>query len=223
MHITIIEDEKLLSEKISKKLKNYWFSISIFNDIESFNKSSLEDTDLYIIDLFLKDWLWFDIISNLRNKKFLRTPIIMISWLESAEKRIQGLNLWADDFLTKPFTPDELIARINAIIRRNNNSEDLKADINYKNIVYKYQEHKVLKDNIEVVFRPKEKQLIEYFLRNPWKIITKNYLIKEIWWEYNKNFVTDNTINVTICKIRKKLGNEFKLETIHSEWYKLKN
>ncbi len=222
MHIIIIEDEKLLSEKISKKLKHNWFNVSIFNDIKSFKKYSELSVDLYIIDLFLKDWLWFEIIDYLRNKRKLRTPIIMISWLESAEKRIYGLNLWADDFLTKPFTPDELIARINAIIRRNNNSEDLKADINYKNIVYKYQEHKVLKDNIELIFRPKEKQIIEYFLRNSWKIITKNYLIKEIWGEYNKNFVSDNTINVTIFKIRKKLWDEFNLVTLHWEWYILK-
>lgn len=223
MKIIIIEDEKVLASKIAKKLKFLGFNVKIFNDIDSFMKSIDIQADLYIIDVLLSDWVWFSILDYIRKNKKYSNPVIMISWFESVENKIYSLNTWADDFIMKPFSPDELIARINAIMRRNSHINPQKEDINYKNIKYSYIEHKVLKDWVEINLWFKEKQIVEYFIKNKWKIITRNELIKDIWWEYDKNFVSDNNINVTLCKIRKKLWNEFQLETLHSEWYKLKN
>lgn len=221
MKIVIIEDEKILSQKIAKKLKNSWFSVKLYEDIESFTNNFKDKADLYIIDVLLKDWIWFTAINFIRKEKNDRSPIIMISWLDSIDNRIFSLNIGADDFLLKPFSPDELIARINAIMRRSNNEKSLESDIFYKDIIYSYQEHKVIKNWLEVHFQPKEKQIIEYFIKNKWKLIQKNDFIKDLWWEYDDLFVTNNTINVTLCKIRRKLWDDFNLETIRSEGYKL--
>lgn len=224
MNITIIDDEKILSEKIAKKLKNHWFTVNIFNDVENFDKfHMLYKTDLYIIDLIIWKDSWFKIVEKLRNSSSEnKSPIIMISWLDSSENRVYWLNIWADDFLIKPFTPDELIARINAISRRFKNENKIISNLNYKNINYSYKENKIKKAWIEIDLQPKEKLVVELFMKNIWKLVKKSDLIYEIWWEYNDNFISYNNINVMLHKIRTKLWNEFNLETIHSEWYILK-
>ncbi len=222
MKIIIIEDEKILATKIAKKLKNLGFNIKIYNDINSFMKSSDIQADLYIIDVLLSDWTWLSILDFIRKNKKYQNPIIMISGFESIDNKIYSLNIWADDFIMKPFSPDELIARINAIMRRNSHINSKEDDIYYKNIKYSYTEHKVLKDWIEIHLGLKEKQIVEYFIKNKWKVVTKDELVQYIWWEYNETFVTNNTINVTLHKIRNKLWSDFELETLHSEWYQLK-
>lgn len=183
----------------------------------------LYKTDLYIIDLIIWKDSWFKIVEKLRNSSSEnKSPIIMISWLDSSENRVYWLNIWADDFLIKPFTPDELIARINAVSRRFKNETKIISDLNYKNINYSYKENKITKNWIEIDLQPKEKLVVELFMKNVWKLVKKSDLIYEIWWEYNDNFISYNNINVMLHKIRTKLWNEFSLETIHSEWYILK-
>lgn len=222
MNIVLVDDEKIFSEKVAKKLKSIWFNVLVFNDVKSLLASSVGNVDLYIIDLFLGDWLGFELLEKIRQIKADKTPVIMISWLDDSENRVMGLNLWADDFLLKPFTPEELIARINAVMRRINNFENSEKEFKYKDIFYDVWKNIFFKNSIEINLTWKQKQLVAYFIMNIWQVIKKTRLTEDVWWEYNSNFITNNTINVTICKIRKKLWDEFKLETIHSEGYILK-
>lgn len=222
MKIAIIEDEKLLSATMSKKLKSKGFIVKIFDDIESFNKFNNKNFDIYIIDILLTDWIWFSVLENIRNKEENKSVVILISWLNKEENKIYWLNTWADDFLIKPFSPDELIARINAITRRISNNMNYKEDITYKDIIYKYSNNKIFKNNLEILLQWKEKDIVEFFIRNKWKIIKKIDLINSVWGEYEESFISDNNINVSICNVRKKLWKEFELETIHTKWYLLK-
>lgn len=222
MKIAIIEDEKLLSATMSKKLKSKGFTVKIFDDIESFNNFNNKNFDIYIIDILLTDWIWFSVLENIRNKEENKSVVILISWLNKEENKIYWLNTWADDFLIKPFSPDELIARINAITRRISNNMNYKEDITYKDIIYKYSNNKIFKNNLEILLQWKEKDIVEFFIRNKWKIIKKIDLINSVWGEYEESFISDNNINVSICNVRKKLWKEFELETIHTKWYLLK-
>lgn len=222
MKIAIIEDEKLLSANMSKKLKSKGFTVKIFDDIESFNNFNNKNFDIYIIDILLTDWIWFSVLENIRNKEENKSVVILISWLNKEENKIYWLNTWADDFLIKPFSPDELIARINAITRRISNNMNYKEDITYKDIIYKYSNNKIFKNNLEILLQWKEKDIVEFFIRNKWKIIKKIDLINSVWGEYEESFISDNNINVSICNVRKKLWKEFELETIHTKWYLLK-
>lgn len=222
MNIVLVDDEKVFSEKVAKKLRSIWFNVMVFNDVKSAINSSISKVDLYIIDLFLWDWLGFELLEKFKKIKEDKTPVIMISWLDSSDNKVHWLNIWADDFLIKPFTPDELIARINAIFRRTNTSSYLDKDIRYKNIYYDISRNIFFKDSAQINLTWKEKQVVVYFMINRWKIIKKTLLIEDVWWEYDSNFITNNTINATICKIRKKLWDEFRLETIHTEWYILR-
>ncbi len=223
MNIVLVDDEKIFSEKVAKKLKSLWFNVLVFNDINSLANSSTGKIDLYIIDLFLGDWLGFELFEKIKQIKEEKTPVIMISWLDNSDNKILWLNLWADDFLVKPFTPEELIARIKAVIRRTNNYSNSEKELKYKDIFYDVWKNIFFKNSLQINLTWKQKQLTAYFILNIWKVITKTSLIVDIWWEYNSDFITSNTINATICKLRKKLWDEFKLETIHSEGYILKD
>lgn len=218
MHITIIEDEKILSKNISKKLIKNWFSTRVFNWYEEFINEKIKYSDLYIIDISLIDWSGFDIIKHIRNDKKIEAPIIITSGYSDPEKKIYGLGIWADDYLTKPFLAEELIARIRALLRRSY-KVNLNSNIKYNNIKYDTNKN-ILKQNwkpIEITYR--ELQFVEYMIFNIGKVIKKDEIIYSVWWEYNEEKISDNNINVVVSKIRKKLGDQFKLKTIKWVWY----
>jgi len=119
MHISIIDDEKLLTHKISKKLEGSGYATSSFYGYEDFMRHGDIRSQLYIVDISLRDGSGFDIIKWLRNGKS-RAPIIIISGYGDTSRITYGLDLGADDYLVKPVQPDELVARIRAILRRPN-------------------------------------------------------------------------------------------------------
>jgi len=218
MHITIIEDEKILSKNISKKLKFNWFNTTIFNSYNDFITNNLIKSDLYIVDIWLIDWSWFDIIEYLREKQNIESPIIITSWYSDDEKKIYWLDIWADDYLCKPFSSEELIARIRALLRRSYKVK-LNSDIKYNNFNYNTALKIISYKWKNIELSSLELKLTEYFIFNVWELITKTELINSVWWEYDLFKVSDNTINVTLSKIRKKLWNEFNLKTIINQWY----
>lgn len=222
MYITIIEDEKVLSNNISKKLLKNWFNTRIINSYNDFMNESFLESDLYVIDISLRDWSWFDIIKFLREYKNINSPIIITSWYNDVEKKVYWLDIWADDYLAKPFTAEELIARIRALLRRSYrvtwNSKTM-----YKDIIYDISNKRIEKNWVEIELTPRELQLAEFLLFNVWKLLTKEKLINSVWWEYDILKVSDNNINVTISNLRKKLWEDFNLRTMINKWYILEN
>ncbi|MDD2871094.1 MAG: response regulator transcription factor [Candidatus Gracilibacteria bacterium] len=218
MYITIIEDEKVLSNNISKKLLKNGFNTKIINSYNDFiNQSSIE-SDLYVIDISLRDGNGFDIIKYLREDKDINSPIIITSGYTDAERKIYGLDLGADDYLAKPFTAEELIARIRALLRRSYKvSGNSKAS--YNGFIYDIKNKKIKKDGIEIDLTPAELKLAEFLLFNVGKLISKEQLINSVWGEYDLTKITDNNINVTVSKLRKKLGDDFKLKTLVNKGY----
>ncbi len=223
MHISIIDDEKVLTSKISKKLQLNWYSVSEFYSFKEFMSNCTHDdiSDLYIIDISLWDGSGFDIIKFLRNEKKSQTPIIITSWFWDTQNIIFWLELWADDYMTKPFSPEELLARIKAISRRPRVIDEVQEEIKYKNIVINNTTKEIKVNWEKVEFARKESLILDLFITNVWKIIEKDKLIKYVWWVQSAIDVTDNTINATLSKLRKKLWDNFPLQTIHNIWYVL--
>lgn len=214
MNISIIDDEKILANKTSKKLEKYWYSVNVYHSCHDFFQSSFMESDLYIIDLGLWDGSWFDIIKWLRGKKKSKAPIIITSSYADSENKIYGLDIWADDYMTKPFIPEELLARIKAQLRRKNNLINKDSNtIIYKNITFEKNSGIITVWWIEIAVTKKERQLIHLFLSHVGQLIPKNKIIFSIWDSSDFESVSDNTINVTISKIRKKLWENFKLKT----------
>lgn len=223
MKVTIIEDDVKLAENIAKKIQKFWYAVSVYNDKESFKSWIKQDSDLYIIDINLKSGNeWFEIIKWLREEKESKKPVLIMSGYNDTDKKVHGLDIWADDYITKPVDPDELLARIRALLRRE--KEDRSALIKYKTYIFdtknKYFVEWIDKNKH---FTKKEIRLIEFFILNKWKRISKNELITAVWGDYDGLWVTDNTINVTIHNLRKKLWDDFNLDTMVWEWYILRD
>ncbi len=220
MYITIIEDEKVLSNNISKKLLKNWFNTRIINSYNDFMNEVFVESDLYVVDISLRDGSGFDIIKYLRETKNSISPIIITSWYNDTEKKVYWLEIWADDYLAKPFSAEELIARIRALLRRSYkvtwNSKKI-----YKDITLDLKNSEILKNWVKVELTPREQMLTELFILNVWVVITKEKIINTIWWEHDLLKVSDNTINVTVSNIRKKLWENFILKTIINKWYRL--
>jgi len=219
MNISIIDDEKILADKTCKKLEKHWYSVNVFHSCDDFFNKYIWDSDLYIIDLWLWDGSWFDIIKWLRKEQKSISPIIITSAYADCEKKIYGLDVWADDYMTKPFIPEELLARVKAQLRRNNGWMNNTKVLTYKNITFE-TENLIVKVGTKIIpLTSKEIQLIYFFLTHVWKLIPKNKIIYSVWNSSDFSSVSDNTINVTVSKIRKKLGKRFKLKTKVNEGY----
>lgn len=220
MNITLIDDERILAKNISKKLEKHWYSVNVFYNCRDFYNSQFRSSDLYIIDIGLPDGSGFDIIKWLRETKKTQSHIIITSAFWDIEKKVYGLELWADDYMTKPCNPEELIARIKANLRR----ETLTLhwgwnSYKYSDIQYDLDKNVITKNNHVVDVTKKERLLLKLFLWNPNTLIEKNELIEQVWSSSEEAIVSDNTINVTISKLRKKLWQDFKLKTKINEGY----
>ena len=154
----------------------------------------------------------------MRNYKTLSTPILITSWYNDIEKKVYWLDIWADDYLPKPFAPNELIARIRVLLRRNT-KDNQSSIIKHWNIEFDLKTKEVKNEWEIVFFAKKELLIIELFLLNKWELISKTKLINSIWWTYDSLDISDNTINVTLSRVRKKLWDKFNLKTIVNGWY----
>jgi len=221
MKILIVDDEKIFASQISRKLIKSWYDVDLLHNVTDFKKISNYNYDLYMLDISLWDWTWFDMIHHLREKEKSHAPIIIISWYSHVNQKVRSLDLWADDYLSKPFLPEELEARIRALLRRKawvtNNSI-----IKHKSIKFDLSTREVTKWKKKISLTKKEKQIVEYFLFNKWVLIKKEDLIEKVWWSASAKPITENTVNVTISKVRKKLGTDFGMQTKINEWYILK-
>lgn len=223
MKITIIEDDIELAEQIANRLQKDWYITAIYDSEDKLYSSFRNNSDLYIVDINLwnSENDWFNIINFLRNKKNIKHPIIITSGYNDTEKKIYWLDIWADDYLSKPYSYEELLARIRALFRRNINEKT--NTIKYKKLKFNLSSKSFISwlDN-DIKLTKKDLMIIELFILNKDKIITKDKLITSVWWGYDRNWVSDNTINVTLHNLRNKIWEVFDLVTIVWEWYILK-
>ncbi len=221
MYITIVEDEKSLWKTMARRLMSNWYNAIVYNSFGEFMKNRSYNSDLYILDLSLWDWNWYNIIKYLRREKNLNTPIIIVSAYSEQEKKIYALDIWADDYMSKPFSTWELMARIRSLFRRKfwvkKNSK-----IRYKKLLYDSSKKILKKWGKPISLTLRETQLVEFFIFNKGNLVTKEQLITSVWWEYDTLKVSDNNLNVTIFKLRKKLWDDFNIKTLLRQWYVLK-
>lgn len=220
MKIAIIDDDINLALNIWKNLKRNWYEVIISNNFEDFKKNVLDNADLFIVDLDLWVSSWFEIIEWLRFNNRSSKPIIIMSCYDDIDTKIKWYSMWIDDYICKPVNPMELQARIWALIRRWTPFKNPK--VTYWKFIFDFESKQVYKWDFNIKLTRKEYQIVEFLLLNRGKIIAKDSLIKSIWWKLDLLDVTYNTINVTICKIRRKLWEDFDIETHSWIWYILR-
>ena len=223
MHISIIEDEKLLWENMLTKLVNHWYGVTLFSGYKDFMEGWHDRSHLYIIDIWLWDGNWFDIIDWLKKKKQSPAPILITSWYGDTDRIVYGLNIGADDYMVKPCIPDEFLARVNALARRNSKWKTSKtwSIISYKNMSFDPYTESVSISKRELNLSKKEILILEVFIRNPNTIVKRETLIDNAWWVSMDWCISDTVLNTALSRIRKKIGSGFEIKALYNFWYTL--
>ena len=221
--ILIVEDEKNIRELIEFNLKNAGFSVvKAVDGKEALDKLSSE-IDLVVLDLMLPEIDGMEVCRKIRgNDELRKIPIIMLTAKGEEVERILGLEMGADDYMTKPFSPRELIARIKAIFRRikesKSESEQIEDEvIKIGSLSLDISRHEVEYEGEKIVLTPKEFELLRYLLVNQGRVLSRELLLEKIWgYEYAGD---TRTVDVHIRRLRKKI-NEDLIETVRGVGYK---
>lgn len=213
MHILIVEDDKDISENIAIMLSDAMYQTTIKHTLdEALASIEVNTYDVIILDWMLPDGKGIDIISMLRAKKD-STPILMLTAKSQIEDLLEGFEVGADDYLTKPFKKDELLARIKALIRRIN-KEEPSPTIVIGHIEINTNDCTVTSKGKLIDLSPKEYSLLEYLARNRGKVIDRMEILHHVWGEDIDPF--SNTVDVHVSSLRKKIDKKLSQSIIRT-------
>ena len=212
MRILLIEDEKHLSDVIKKGFTESGFALDqAFDGEEGLYLAQSESYDVIILDIMLPKLDGITVCKRLRKQK-VAIPILMLTAKTQVEDKVKGLNVGADDYLTKPFEFVELQARVNALLRRNYQQPETKIIID--NFEIDPVGRIVKRDNKEINLTPKEFSILEYLVRHKDKPVTRTQ-ITEHTWDYNFDSFS-NIVDVFIATLRKKIDGGQRKKLIHT-------
>jgi DNA-binding response OmpR family regulator len=211
MRILVIEDELKVARFLKKGLEAEGYEVETAADGKSGEKlARTEAFDLILLDVLLPQKGGFEILRDLR-KDEIRTPILMLTARSTTEDIVGGLDQGADDYLTKPFAFNELLARIRSLMRRGT----VKTKLKYLDLALDTIAHKASRSGKEIELTAREYALLEYFMRNRGKLITRQELSKEIWG-YNFDPGT-NVVDVYVNHLRNKIDSDFTVKLLQTE------
>lgn len=204
MKILLIEDDETLSMGIEYSLKNEGHDVIVANKISSARSiESSESFDLILLDVTLPDGNGYEFCKEIRRKSDI--PIIFLTACDEEVNVVLGLDLGADDYLTKPIRVRELIARINAVLRRKNVKKDTSDKIIYKDLTILPLKFEVYKGMNKLQLTSVEYKLMLMMIENKGNVLTRKQLLEKLW-DVEGNFVEEKTLNVYIKRLREKLG-----------------
>jgi len=215
MQILVIEDNKTIANNIKKYLELDNNSVFIAeNGLYGLEVARKNDFDIIVLDLMLPGLEWEKVCAEIKKEKDI--PVIMTTAKWQLEDKLEWFNVWADDYLVKPFDLEELEARIKVLTKRK--QWDNKA-IKKWNITIDIQNRKVLKWSKEVKLTVKEYNILECLVKNIWIPLSRTDIIQEVWW-WDSLFDDDGKLDVYISTIRKKLDKDI-IETVKGFGYKV--
>ena len=213
MRILVIEDDSTVSQYIFNGLQSSGHDVTIANEgLKGLSVANKETFDAMVVDRMLPGMDGLTLIETIR-KAGNSTPVLILSALSDVDDKVQGLKAGGDDYLTKPFAFLELLARIEALVRRSSVQEDitsLQVDGLYIDLISR----KVFRQEREIKLKPREFQLLEYMMRNKGQIVTRAMLLQAVW-NYHFDPQT-NVIDVHISRLRQKIDKDFSVSLIHT-------
>ena len=225
--VLVVDDDKNICELLKLYLvKEGYQVVFAYDGSEAVTKAKEENPDIIILDVMMPIINGWEACKLIR--QFSEVPIIMLTALDTTENKVQGLNIGADDYIVKPFEPVEVIARINAHLRREkntkqeNDAETKENEIVVDNISVNMETYEVKLDGKLVTdLKPKEIQLLYFFLTNKNQVFSREQLLDKVWgYEY---FGGTRTVDVHIKSVREKLNsknNKWEIKTIWNVGYK---
>ncbi|WP_449036098.1 response regulator [Peptostreptococcus stomatis] len=226
MKILVIDDEEHILELLKFNLELSGFDVCVSTEAnQTIELIGREKPDLLLLDWMLPRISGIDILKKIRqDEDIYDLPVIMLTAKNMEDDKIQGLNVGADDYITKPFSIKELMARINTVLRRYRISDKSQPVIEAGNIVLNTDQYKLTVDGLKVDLTRKEFELLKLLMENRGKVLKRDYLLEKVWgYEF---YGETRTVDVHIRHLRKKLGldetSENGIDTIRGLGYKMK-
>jgi len=212
MKILIVEDDSKIASFISKGLTQAGFTVDSRESAEE-SLSLIENSsyDLIIVDIMLPGMDGIELIEKLRVKGY-NMPILILSARQSVDDKVRGLKRGGDDYLTKPFSFTELLARVQALLRRTSRISENSSKLTVGNLTLNLYSHTVKRAGKKIELRPREFTLLEYLMRNAGNVLTKTMIMEKVW-NYDFDPQT-NIVDVLISRLRTKIDNDYEIKLI---------
>lgn len=207
MRVLVADDEPNIVELLATSLKFAGFEVATASDgREAYEQALVGEFDILILDVMMPHFDGFEVISRLR-KIGIDTPVIFLTARDTLGDKVRGLTLGADDYLTKPFSLEELVARVRAVLRRFDlTSPESDAVVTFEDITMNELTFSTTKAGVEVALSPTEYKLLRYFLANPNQVLTKAQILDHVW---NYDFRGDvNVVESYVSYLRRKIDNQ---------------
>jgi two-component system copper resistance phosphate regulon response regulator CusR len=212
MRVLIVEDDRKVAAFLKQGLKEELYAVDVCHDgEEALYFAGVNQYDMIILDVMLPKKNGFEVCRELRGRS-IHTPILMLTARTHVEDKIKGLHEGADDYLVKPFDFEELLARIQALLRR---TQDYKSNtLKVGDLELNPVSRKITREGKPVILTGKEYSLLEYLMRNKGRIITQAMIIEHVW-DMNYEGLS-NVVNVYINHLREKIDKDFAVKYIHT-------
>lgn len=215
--VLIVEDERRIARFLQMELEHEGMNTAIEdNGRRAYERIVQENYDLVLLDVMLPDMDGFTICRKVR--ELSQVPIIMLTAKDDIDDKVQGLDIGADDYITKPFATPELLARMRVVLRRQESQREAKVGqeevLSVKNLTMYPARHEVQVDDTPVELTKKEYDLLEYLLRNKRNVLTRDQILSNVW---DYDYMGDtNVVDVYIRYLRQKLDDRFQEKYIHT-------
>jgi two-component system OmpR family response regulator len=223
VRVLLVEDDATIAEFVEKGLREAGFAVDRAADGRTgLQRALTEAYDAAIVDVMLPQMDGLDLIDTLRAKQ-IRTPVLILSAKRSVDDRVRGLQAGGDDYLTKPFAFAELLARVQALIRRATGTAE-PTRLTVADLTLDLLTRKVSRGDRAVDLRPREFALLEYLMRNPDRVVSKTSILSHVWgYNFDPN---TNVVDVLVSRLRDKIDRPFPaklLQTVRGAGYVLRS
>jgi DNA-binding response OmpR family regulator len=219
MHALIIEDDPAIADFVARGLREAGFAVDVAADGDEGLRAALDhNPDVAIVDLMLPKRDGFSIIDELRRRGRM-TPVLILSARRSVDDRVRGLQAGGDDYLTKPFAFAELLARVQALVRRASRSAE-PTTLTVGDLSMDLLTRRVIRGGVAIDLRPREFALLDYLMRNAGKVVSKTMILSHVW-AYSFDPQT-NIVDVLVSRLRDKIDRRFErklLQTVRGVGY----
>ena len=213
MRLLVVEDDKKIASFVSRGLKEAGYVVDIAErGDDAFQLALHNHYDVAIVDLMLPGLDGLSLIERLRAQK-VKMPVIILSAKRSVDDRVKGLQVGGDDYLTKPFAFSELLARIQALVRRSSAMSE-PTTLTHGDLTLDLLSREVTRGGQKIELQAREFALLEYLLRNAGRVVSKTTILEHVW-DYNFDPKT-NVIDVLVSRLRSKVDRDFDRKLIHT-------